>query len=118
MIFVTLIERVVERCNDIRSRNYQKVTRMTRRTINSYCLCNPPVIPRIGETIYFDKNQSYDVVDVIYSKRKCHEIWHDEVFIEVKPHVSEHTYSCGSYSFKEDWPTILELEEEPCIDQE
>ena len=118
MPYITLVERVVERCNDTRSRNYMKVVKMTKRVIDTYYSCNPTIIPRIGEVVYLNKQKAYDVLDVIYSKRKYNGIWHDEVILEVKPHVCEHSYNSGSYSFKEDWPIIMDLEDEQEDEQE
>ena len=113
MLYITLLERVVKRYNDPRSHNYTRVDKMFKRVIDSYSSNCYTTVPRKGEIVYLNKKDAYEVIQVIHSKHCCAGLWHDEVFIEVKPFICEHTYNYGGYSFKENWPLILDLDSEP-----
>jgi len=114
MLYVMLRQRIVERCKDPKSPNYNKITKMISRPIEGFVSYDLDIVPRIGETICLGENDAYDVVSVVHSKRCCAGLWHPEVVVEVVPHVSEHVFDAGGYSFVEEWPLIsdLELEEE------
>lgn len=114
MLYVTLRERVVERCIDPASPNFKKVVNMKARHIEGFLSYALDITPRIGEIVCIDPEHSYEVVAVIHSRRCCTGIWHPEVIVEVVPYVAKHTYNAGGYFFEEDWPLIsnLELEED------
>lgn len=109
MLYVSLRERIVERCTDTKSPNYLKVTKMFSRELEGLSSYSLDIIPRKGETIYISDNRAYDVIAVIHSRRRCAGLWHPEVIVEVVPHVAEHIYNAGSYSFKESWPLVSDL---------
>ena len=109
MLYITLAERVVERCNDLTSNKYQHVTKMAKKIVDSY-LSN--VIPHVGDTICLEQGCAYDVVSTVYHKTCASGHAHDEIFVEVIPHVEKHKFSAGAYSFEEDWPLIIDLETE------
>lgn len=110
MLYVTLRQRIVERCNDPSSPNYKRVTKMTSRPIEGFVYYNGDIVPRTGEVICLDQNRAYDVISVIHSKRCCAGLLHPEVIVEVVPHVAEHSFNAGGYSFTEEWPLISDLE--------
>jgi len=110
MLYVMLRQRIVERCTDPTSPNFKKVTKMVSRPVEGFVSYDLAIVPRIGETICLNENQSYDVVAVIHSKRCCAGLWHPEVIVEVVPHVAKHTYDAGNYFIEEDWPLISDLE--------
>lgn len=114
MLYVSLRERIIERNTDPMSKQYNQIKRMVARPIDGVSACSSFAIPRIGETICLDKNHSYDVVNVIHILGSSTEFKPSEIIIEVVPHVAEHLCDVGSYSFKEDWPLVsdLELEDE------
>ncbi len=113
MLFVTLRERIVERCLDPASPNFKKIVKMKARHIEGFMSYSLDIIPRIGETVCIDSEHSYDVVSVVHTKRYCAGIWHPEVIVEVVPHANKHSYDAGNYFVEEEWPLIsnLELEE-------
>lgn len=110
MLYVSLRERIVERCTDPASPNFNKVVKMKARHIEGFLSYTLDIIPRIGETILIDDKHSYDVVSVVHSRRYCAGLWHPEVIVEVIPHISKHSYDAGNYFIEEDWPLISSLE--------
>ena len=113
MLYVSLRERIVERNTDPLSKEYKKIKRMVARPIDGAPSHSLFAIPRVGETICIDKEHSYDVVNVIHIFGSSTDFKPSEIIVEVVPHVAEHLYDAGGYSFKETWPLIcnLELEE-------
>lgn len=110
MLFITFAERVIQRCTDPKSKDYGRITKMTRRVIDGYGITTPScIIPRKGEIVRFSKGEAYEVVQIVNSKRNCAGLWHDDVIVEVVPYVAEHTFDAGGYSYKEDWPLITDL---------
>lgn len=112
MLFVSLKQRIVERCTDPTSPDYKKVIRMKARHIEGFLSYNLDIIPRIGETVCVDGDKAYDVIGVVHTKRCCAGLWHPEVIVEVVPHVTKHSYDVGNYFIEEDWPLISSLEPE------
>ena len=110
MLYVSLRERIVERCSDPTSPNFNKVEKMSARHVEGFVSCNLDIIPRIGETICVDSEHSYDVIAVMHTRRCCAGLWHPEVIVEVVPHVSKHYYNAGNYFIEEEWPLISNLE--------
>lgn len=110
MLYVSLRERIVERCSDPASPDFKKVSKMAARHIEGFVSPNLDIIPRIGETVCVDKDHSYDVVAVIHTRRCCAGLLHPEVIVEVVPHSSKHSYDAGNYFIEEDWPIISNLE--------
>lgn len=106
---IALVERVVERCMDRSSPNYQEITKLSTKTLTIY---DSNFIPRKGDVICIDGEHGYDVVEVIYNigvlPIEGEEI--SDVVIEVVPHIEKHTYSTGNYSYVEDWPLITNLD--------
>lgn len=113
MLYVSLRERIVERCSDPASPDFKKVIKMKARHVEGFLSYTLDIIPRIGETVCIDNEHSYDVVAVVHTKRCCAGLWHPEVIVEVVPHVNKHSYDAGNYFIEEEWPLIsnLELEE-------
>ncbi len=109
MLFITMSERVVERCNDPGNSNNNRVTNAYRRHIETFKMCEMHIVPRVGETIRLGEGKAYDVIAVVHSTRCCAGMMHPEIFLEVVPHKYEHTHDTGGYSFKEDWPLICDL---------
>lgn len=109
MLYVSLMQRIVERCTDPTSPNYNKVTKMNSLPIEGFLSYNLDIVPRKGEIICLENGKSYQVVEVVHTRRCCAGLWHPEVIVEVVPHVAEHIYDTGSYSFKEEWPLISDL---------
>ena len=112
MLYVSLRQRIVERNTDPTSKQYMQIKRMVARPIDDVLANSLFAIPRIGETICLDKEHSYDVINVIHSLGSRTELRPAEIIVEVVPHVADHLYDAGSYSFKEDWPLISDLESE------
>ena len=112
MLYISLRERIVERCTDPTSQNYKKVVKMSARHIEGFLSYNLDIVPRIGEIILVGDANYYDVVSIIHTKRCCAGLWHPEVIVEVIPHIAKHSYDAGNYLIEEDWPPIscLELE--------
>ena len=109
MLFVSLRERIVQRCTDPTSQNYKKITKMTSRTIEDFSSKAFDIIPRNGEIISLGENKAYQVIAVIHSRRCCAGLLHPEIIVEVVPYVPEHTYDAGGYFIKEYWPLISDL---------
>ena len=110
MLFVSLRERIVERCTDHSSPNFKKVIKMKARHIEGFLSYSIDIIPRIGETVFIDEDHSYDVVGVVHTRRCSAGLWHPEVIVEVVPHVNKHSYDAGNYFIEEEWPLISSLE--------
>ena len=109
MIFITLVERVVKRCDDVTHPNLHHVTKMTQRTVDSYLA---DIVPRVGEVIRLDDTlPAYTVQAVIYSKSSAAN--YDCVCLEVTPYGPDRIHDTGTYSFHEEWPLIMDLEKEP-----
>lgn len=114
MLYITLMERVVERCNDLTSPNYRHVIKMYKRHVEGFSFsAGGYVIPRVGDVVSLSANEAYDVISVIHTTRCCAGLNHLEVILEVVPHVATHAFDAGSYSFEEAWPLISDLETFP-----
>lgn len=121
-MFITLAERITVRIDDTRSPRYHQIAHQARKIVDSY---TSDVVPRVGETIYLADKRAYDVLAVIHYKRpsveifngNLHQVTRSEVLLEVTPHQAIHSYSTGSYSFKEAWPLIMDLENMPEEDE-
>lgn len=109
MLYVSLRERLVERCTDPTSHDYNRITKMSCRTIEEFSSKDLDIIPRNGEIISLGENLAYQVIAVVHSRRQCAGLWHPEIIVEVVPHIPEHTYDAGGYFFKECWPLISDL---------
>lgn len=110
MLYVTLRQRIIERCKDPKSANYNQITKMACKPIEGFLSYSFDIVPRIGETILLDGNVAYDVISVVHSRRYCAGLTHPEVIVEVIPHVYEHVVHDVGYSFTESWPLISDLE--------
>lgn len=117
-MFITLAERIVVRVDDPTSTRRHHIAHQARKIVDSYV---SGTIPRVGETIYLADKRAYDVQAVIHYKRPAvevcdgnlHQVSRSEVLLEVTPHENFHCYDTGSYSFRESWPLIMDLEDMP-----
>ena len=112
MLYISLYERHVVRENDLKKKNIHEITKMTKKHIDTYSCYDTTVIPRVGEILYINDKGPFKVVEVIHKKSFTSGLRHDSVYIEVTPHVCKHFYSVGNFAFTEDWPLIVDLEED------
>lgn len=109
MLYITLMERSIERCMDEKDPKYLEIIKRSRRTITSF---SSEIIPQKGQTLHMPDGTAYDVVNVVLqiieSPNQIDAV--KRIICEVVKNSGKKSFTLGNFMVEDDWPIITARE--------